>query len=214
MKIRIYSLASAGTDDDGLRAHLFATKAEQHARMVEIMEKDLDGDITQDGEDVLELIQAGEIDEAWNQWLCFCNPEDSWSEDEHDLDVTIPLMTGPEAEVVALRKIAELVAHVIDTTNPDHKAFLDSGADSIQLLLDKEDAIRHVIKLAPSTGIMEMLTDEELSAALNLNIEDWCEDVWGGNTKLGYTEWLEHEAEAKGMSLYKPISPPAVSGGR
>tara|TARA_R110000824_G_C15060426_1_gene662343 strand:+ start:720 stop:923 length:204 start_codon:yes stop_codon:yes gene_type:complete len=37
------------------------------------------------------------------------------------------------------------VLHVIDTTNPEAAAHLDSGADSMQLLIELEEEIRDTI---------------------------------------------------------------------
>ena len=44
-------------------------------------------------------------------------------------------------------ELAQKVLHVIDTTDPDSEEFLDSGADSLDLLLDLKDELEILLEL-------------------------------------------------------------------
>ena len=44
-------------------------------------------------------------------------------------------------------ELAQKVLHVIDTTDPDSEEFLDSGADSLDLLLELKDGLELLLEL-------------------------------------------------------------------
>ena len=49
------------------------------------------------------------------------------------------------AEAAGMLGVLRATAHVLDMTNPEHEAFVDSGADCLDALLRQELAIRQIL---------------------------------------------------------------------
>lgn len=56
-------------------------------------------------------------------------------------------------EAMRMLELLRSVAEVIDTTDPEHDSFLDSGSDTIQCLCEIEQAIRSTIAKAEGRAL-------------------------------------------------------------